>query len=241
MARLLQQETYSGEIVGRLDGGRFLVLCPATPGDQATRRAERIRRVLSTLYLAELGDWPLTGSFGVTQGIPGDTVTGILSRADKALYTATHGGRNQTSYISPEAHAEPLLRETDGKAGAFEYESQFQACTASEMIVYKLGGFVTEEDARLLEVTTERVRMRLGRRTLFSSWGKSEETQPVDVTLEFGAEAPLRDINGRKVKSNQILVTVKIVPVGRVRNRDLFLSRARGVVKELTTYFLAHV
>jgi diguanylate cyclase (GGDEF)-like protein len=240
-ARLLQQETYSGEIVGRHEGHRFLVLCPATAGEQAAKRAERIRRVLGALRLAELDDWALTGSFGVTQGIPGDTVTGVLSRVDKALYSATHGGRNQTSYISPEAQAEPLLREIEGKAGAFEYESQFQACTAAEMIVYKLGGFVNEKEARLLEVTTARVRMRLGRRTLFSSWGKSDESQPVDVTLEFGSEAAIRDINGRKVKSNQIQVNVKIVPVGRVKKRDVFLSRARRVLKELTTYFLAEV
>ncbi len=240
-ARLLQQETYSGETVGRHEGDRFLILCPATAGEQAARRAERVRRVLSTLCLAELDDWPLSGSFGVTQAVSGDTVTGILSRADKALYSATHGGRNQTSYLSPTAQAEPLLREIDGKAGAFEYESQFQACTAAEMIVYKLGGFVNEKEAHLLEVTTERVRMRLGRRTLFSSWGKTDDTQPVDVALEFGSETALRDINGRKVKSNQIQVTVKIVPVGRAKDRDVFLSRARRVLKELTTYFLAEV
>jgi len=238
-ARLLQQETYSGEIVGRHDGDQFLVLCPATAGEQASKRAERIRRVLTGLQLAELGDWPLTGSFGVTQGISGDTIDSLLSRTDKALYSATHRGRNLTYYYSPNVPSEPLLREIEGQTGSYVYETQFQACTASEMIVYKLGGFVNEKDARLLEVTTERVRMRLGRRTLFSRWGKSEETQPVDVELGFGSEAPLRDVNGRKVRSNQIQVTVKIVPVGRMKNRDIFLNRARQVLKELSTYFLA--
>ncbi len=240
-ARLLQQETYSGEVVGRQDGDQFLVLCPATAGEQAFKRAERIRRVLTGLSLTELGDWPLTGSFGVTQGIPGDTIDGLLSRADKALYSATHGGRNLTYYLSPTAQSEPLLREIEGKQGSFEYEAQFQACTAAEMIVYKLGGFVNEKDARLLEVTTERVRMRLGQRSLFSRWGKSQTSQPVDIVLGLGSEAPFRDVNGRKVKSNQIQVTVKIVPVGRVKNRELFLSRARQVLKELSTYFLAEV
>lgn len=240
-ARLLQQETYSGEVVSRQGDAQFLLLCPATSGDQAAKRAERIRIVLTRLRLAELENWPLTGSFGVTQGIPGDTIDSILSRADKALYAATHGGRNQTSYLSPTEHSEPLLREIEGKGGAFAFEAQFQACTAAEMIVYKLGGFVNEKDAQLLEVTSERVRMRLGRRRLFSSWGKSEDSQPVDIELAFGLEVPLRDVNGRKVKSNQIQVTVKIVPVGRVKSRDLFLNRARQVLKGLSTYFLAEV
>jgi hypothetical protein len=109
------------------------------------------------------------------------------------------------------------------------------------MIVYKLGGFVTEKDAELLEVTTDRVRMRLGRRTLFSRWGKTDETRPVDVELDFGTEVPLRDVNGRKVKSNQIQVSVRILPVGRVKSREVFLDRATQVLKNLSTYFLAEV
>jgi diguanylate cyclase (GGDEF)-like protein/PAS domain S-box-containing protein/putative nucleotidyltransferase with HDIG domain len=244
VARLLQQETYAGEIVGRHgSGGQFMVLCPATTGEQASRRAERIRAGFSRARLPELKDWNLTGSFGIIQAVPGDTVDSVPNRVDKALYSATHGGRDQTFYLAPNDHAEPLLREIEGagKSGAFEYEAQFLACTASEMIVYKLGGFVTEEDATLLEVTSERVRMRLGKRSFFSRWGKTADTQPVDVDLRFGSEVPLRDVNGRKVKSNQVQVAVKITAVGRVKNRDMFLARARQVLKGLSTYFLAEV
>ncbi len=240
-ARLLQQETYSGEVVGRHGGGEFMIVCPATIGEQASKRAERVRLVISRLRLPELDNWPLTASFGATQAIPSDTVESVLSRGDKALYTAVHGGRNQTFYLSPDEQTGPLLRESDdgAKGSAFELEAQFLACTAAEMIVYKLGGFVNEKDARLLEVKSDRVRMRLGRRTLFSRWGKSDESRPVDVELDLGSEVPLRDVNGRKVKSNQVQVTVKIVPVGRVKDRDIFLERARQVLKELSTYFLA--
>jgi diguanylate cyclase (GGDEF)-like protein/putative nucleotidyltransferase with HDIG domain/PAS domain S-box-containing protein len=242
-ARVLQQETYSGEIVGRQGGGQFMILCPVTSGEQAAKRAERIRIVLARVRPEELEDWPLTGSFGVTQAVPGDTVDNIPVRADKALYSATHGGRNQTFYLSPTEHSEPLLRECEhgGASGKFEYEAQFLACTAAEMIVYKLGGFVVEKDVELLEVTTDRVRMRLGRRSLFSRWGKTDETRPVDVELDFGREVPLRDVNGRKVKSNQIQVSVKILPVGRVKSREVFLERATQVLKGLSTYFLAEV
>jgi len=241
-ARLLQQETYSGEMVCRHAGGAFTIVCPATIGEQAAKRAERIRLVLSRLRLAELEDWPLTGSFGVTQATPQDSVESLLSRADKALYSATHAGRNQTYYLAPSDHVEPLLREPESaSSGTFLFEAQFLACTAAEMIVYKLGGFVIENDAELLDVATERVRMQIGRRTLFSKWGKTDDTRPVEVELDFGSEGALRDVNGRKVKSNQIQVTVKIQPVGRVRDREVFLERARAVLKGLSTYFLAEV
>lgn len=240
-ARLLSQETYSGEILGRHSGGQFLLLCPLTSGEQAAKRAERIRLTYRRLRMAELADWPLTASFGVTQGLSGDSVDGVVTRADKALYSATHAGPDQTYYLAPSENAEPLLREieTEGKGKGFEFDAQFLACTAAEMIVYKLGGFVNDMDAKLLEVTTERVRMRLGRRPLFSRWGKTDETRPVEVELDFGSEVTLRDVNGRKVKSNQVQVAVKIVAVGRAKSREIFLERAQQVLKELSTYFLA--
>ena len=242
-ARLLSQETYSGEIVGRYGGAQFIIVCPATAGEQAAKRAERIRLALGQLRLEELEDWPLTGSFGVTHAVSGDTIDGLISRADKALYLATHAGRNQCAYLSPHEHSEPLLRESEAgvKPEAFEFETQFLACVASELIVFKLGGFVNQVNARVLEVTPERVRMRLGRTGLLPGWGRSDERKPVEVELDFSSGAPIRAVNGRKVTSNQVQVLVKIVPVGRIRSRDVFLERARGVLKELTNYFLADV
>jgi len=241
VARMLQQETYSGELVSRHGGGRFMIVCPATTAEQANKRADRLRMELGRLGISELEGWPLTGSFGITQAVAGDGVDSVLCRADKALYSATRGGGDQTFFVSASEHPEPLLRESGPSGASFEFEAQFLACTAAEMIVYKLGGFVNEHDADLLEVTRERVRMRLGRCGLLSSWGKTNERRPVEVDLGLGSEAPLRDVNGRKVKSNQIRVTVKITPVGRVKDRDIFLERARYILKELSKYFLAEV
>jgi diguanylate cyclase (GGDEF)-like protein len=242
-ARLLQQETFSGEIVGRYGGSQFMIVCPATGGEQAARRAERIRLALSLMRIEEMKDWPLTGSFGVTQAASGDTVDALINRADQALYHATHGGRDRCAYLSPNEHAGPLLRESEAgiKPETLEYETQFLACLASELIVFKIGGFVNQADARVLEVTPERVRMRLGRTGLLSGWGRSNERKPVEVALDFGSGAPIRVINGRTVKSNQILVRVKIVPVGRIKSREVFLERARQVLKDLSTYFIAEL
>ena len=242
-ARLLQQETYAGEIVGRYGGAQFMIVCPATGGDQATKRAERIRLTLSLLRVEELEDWPLTASFGVTHAVSGDTLDGLLTRADKALYRATHAGRNQSAYLSPNEHPEPMLRESEAgiKPEVCELESQFMACVASELIVFKLSGFVNEVHARVLEVTPERVRMRIGRTGLLPGWGRSDDRKPVDVEVDFSSEAAIRSINGRKVKSNQVQVRVKVVPVGRIKSREVFLERAQTVLKELANYFLADV
>jgi diguanylate cyclase (GGDEF)-like protein/putative nucleotidyltransferase with HDIG domain/PAS domain S-box-containing protein len=240
-ARLLQQETYSGEIVGRYSGEQFMIVCPATGGEQALKRAERIRVSLSGLRLEQAQDWPLTGSFGVTNAVSGDTLEGVISRADKALYHATRAGRNQCAFLSPNEHNEPLLRESEAgiKPETLEFETQFLACVASDLIVFKLAAFMDEVNARVLEVSPERVRMRLGRRGLLPGWGRSDQRKPVDVELDLSSETPIRVVNGRKVRSNQVQVRVRVVPVGHARSREVFLERARGVLKELSNYFLA--
>ena len=46
LAKLLQQEMYSGEIVGRYGGEEFVILCPQTNLKQALSRAERLRSAL---------------------------------------------------------------------------------------------------------------------------------------------------------------------------------------------------
>src|SRR5262249_21013198 len=99
--------------------------------------------------------------------------------------------------------------------------------------------FVTEEDAALVEVTQQSIRMRLGRRGLFSSWGRTDNRRPVEVDLIIGKELPSREFHGRKVKANQVEVTVRIRPVGKVRSPAEFEARAKGVFKALCRYFVA--
>ncbi|MEZ6044342.1 MAG: diguanylate cyclase [Planctomycetaceae bacterium] len=46
LARLLETETYSGEIVGRYGGEEFVVLCPNTDLDMAVQKANRFRHAI---------------------------------------------------------------------------------------------------------------------------------------------------------------------------------------------------
>jgi diguanylate cyclase (GGDEF)-like protein/PAS domain S-box-containing protein/putative nucleotidyltransferase with HDIG domain len=244
IARLLQQETYSGEIVGRYGGEEFVILCPETDLDQAIKRAERIRIAIASLELAELQGGSLTASFGVTQAVPGDTELSVLKRADKALYAAKNGGRNQTCFLmaSDDIAAEAENEGIGNRApGTLEFEANFHACTASELVVYKLGGFVKEVDAKLIEITAERVRLSLGRTGFFKTWGKLDERKPIELELDLSTEVPPREVNGRLVKSNQVLVQVKMRPLGIPRSPEDFDARCRQILKQLSTYFLAEL
>lgn len=241
VARVLQQETYSGETVGRYGGEEFVILCPATTCEQAVKRAERLRLSISRINLDELHEHPLTASFGVAQFEPGDTAETVLRRADKGLYAAKNAGRNQTCVLTASEVIEPSLPEKSPESGSggLELEGSFLACTASTMIVYKLGAFVTEQDATLVQVSEALVRMRMGRRGFFSSWGRTDDRRPVEVDLIIGKELPAREFQGRKVKANQVEVTVRIRPAGKVREPAEFEARAKGVFKVLCRYFVA--
>ena len=81
---------------GRLGGEEFCVLLPDTDLAGAALVAERMRALIDAAPLRWLGqDWPLSASFGIAQGQPGDASgSTALARADAALYRAKGQGRN---------------------------------------------------------------------------------------------------------------------------------------------------
>jgi diguanylate cyclase (GGDEF)-like protein len=83
-------------IVGRLGGEEFGVVLPHRPGAEAEILAGRLRRGIEALRLRG-GRAPIrvTCSFGVSDWIEGDTVEGLIKRADIALYEAKATGRNR--------------------------------------------------------------------------------------------------------------------------------------------------
>jgi diguanylate cyclase (GGDEF)-like protein len=80
---------------GRLGGEEFVVVVPDTDLDGAHLLAERIRMLVPSIDLSRwLGVRRITVSIGVTASTAADTVSTMLRRADAALYTAKHAGRN---------------------------------------------------------------------------------------------------------------------------------------------------
>jgi len=240
VARLLQNETYSGELIGRYGGEEFVVLCPATNLEQAVARAERLRIALPRAEFVGLEDHRITASFGVTHVEAGDSVESILRRADKALYQAKDAGRNRTSSLTNDEwlSGTPADDDTpDDHSDPFTYNGTFMACVAADMIVYKLGGFVDDHNAKLLEVNAKRAIIRVGSRGLFRNWGKTDERQPIELVVAFGdEETSLPGI--RRSPSRQITVLVEIRPLGKIADADIFQSRARNVMTRLRSYFV---
>lgn len=94
-AAILREEICGAGDVGRWGGEEFLLLLPNTPADEAAAIAERIR---VTLEQTDFGaPRSVTASFGVTAAIPGEEIRQLFKRADEALYSAKHGGRNRVS------------------------------------------------------------------------------------------------------------------------------------------------
>ncbi len=81
------------ECFGRWGGEEFLLICPATSIEEATRLAERM------VTAVRCGEYPMnvrqTASAGVAAYQPGDTVEDLIIRCDRALYQAKQAGRDR--------------------------------------------------------------------------------------------------------------------------------------------------
>jgi diguanylate cyclase (GGDEF)-like protein/putative nucleotidyltransferase with HDIG domain/PAS domain S-box-containing protein len=111
LARLMQHEMYSGELVGRYGGEEFVILCPDSDIATAFNRAERLRNSVMRMMIPELKGRKLTVSQGVAQFVSGDTTESILQRADVALFQAKNRGRNwMTSQMSLRLRSRRVIR-----------------------------------------------------------------------------------------------------------------------------------
>ncbi|SEC78147.1 PAS domain S-box-containing protein/diguanylate cyclase (GGDEF) domain-containing protein [Pseudomonas frederiksbergensis] len=84
-----------GDLLARWGGDEFILILPNTPLANARALAERIRHGLACLV--PVGDFPITMSFGVVQRFDEEQQTGLLARADQALYRSKIAGKNVIS------------------------------------------------------------------------------------------------------------------------------------------------
>ncbi len=94
MASLLQDNIRRTDSLGRWGGEEFMVVCPHTEHKGAWSLAEKLRLKIMCADFGEVGR--ITGSFGVSQFVAGESEDSFLRRADDALYQAKNGGRNRT-------------------------------------------------------------------------------------------------------------------------------------------------
>ncbi|CAO4137827.1 GGDEF domain-containing response regulator [Methylorubrum aminovorans] len=92
VAGLLESEGISG----RLGGEEFAVVLPGQRLTEAEAIASRLRLKASDLRIrSPKGPVRLTCSFGISEWSEGETIDGLLKRADIALYEAKTTGRNR--------------------------------------------------------------------------------------------------------------------------------------------------
>jgi diguanylate cyclase (GGDEF)-like protein len=99
ISALMQQVIRTGDLAARYGGEEFIMLLPNANAEGAKIVAERLRKAIEgTAMQGPDGPFQVTASFGVacTEG-PGCGARGpaLIETADKALYDAKHGGRNQ--------------------------------------------------------------------------------------------------------------------------------------------------
>ncbi|MBS3804469.1 MAG: diguanylate cyclase [Oleiphilaceae bacterium] len=96
-ARLCNETLRIHDLSARVGGEEFAFLLPETGLEGGRVLAERLRQGLETMPVT-VGDQsiPVTVSIGVMETVPEDNdVSGMLAKADKALYEAKHKGRNR--------------------------------------------------------------------------------------------------------------------------------------------------
>jgi diguanylate cyclase (GGDEF)-like protein/PAS domain S-box-containing protein len=104
MSRATEGLLRGTDILGRWGGEEFVILMPETPLGGAAILAERLREQLAQLAVdTPAGTLHFTISAGVAaRSEPDAGITDILQRADSALYTAKHHGRNRIQVLAAE-------------------------------------------------------------------------------------------------------------------------------------------
>jgi diguanylate cyclase (GGDEF)-like protein len=95
---MLMASSRSTDVLGRIGGEEFMIICPKTTSETAKTAAERMRlAVTNHTMVVDGARYQITASFGVADRSPAmDHPPELLRAADEALYAAKQAGRNRT-------------------------------------------------------------------------------------------------------------------------------------------------
>ena len=99
-ARHLQRTVRETDIVARYGGEEFAVICPETNLDEATKLAERIRRMfVRHVRPPEYPHLTIRASLGVacSEDVRVHAVTDLITLCDQSLYCSKHRGRDRVT------------------------------------------------------------------------------------------------------------------------------------------------
>ena len=94
LGKILKENTYPLDYVGRYGGDEFIILMPETSYSTAIKVAEKLRKIIDSCHW-DIGEKRIsvTVSIGIAS-IDSEDSNELISRADKALYMAKEKGRN---------------------------------------------------------------------------------------------------------------------------------------------------
>ena len=243
VARLLQHETYSGELVGRYGGEEFVVICPETDLDAGVRRAERLRMVLRSTEVGGIPDLKVTASFGVAEVEPGDSVESIFRRADKGVYLSKENGRDQTTWLTTkqlmnsEEVEDSDLGSSNPELHPFVYEEKFRTFLATNLFACKLEGLVRENNGKLLIVEEDHIKIQFGKVGFLSKWGNTAERKPVEFEIHIYDPSKDRSAMKKAGVKYKVELRISIKPLGKPSTVENFQTRAAGIMKTFKSYF----
>jgi len=101
VAEILRRSVRVFDICARFGGDEFVIVMPGSAPAGAARIAERIREHIAAYTPGDrrLTHLSLTASIGLAMSFPESTAADVLDRADRALYTAKHQGKNRVSTL----------------------------------------------------------------------------------------------------------------------------------------------
>jgi two-component system, cell cycle response regulator len=101
-AEILKTNTRKSNLCGRLGGEEFVVVITHVEKENVAVAIERIRKQFADLKFTVAGrTFGATASFGVAgiRATPSPDFSDLLTRADAALYSAKHQGRNRVEFL----------------------------------------------------------------------------------------------------------------------------------------------
>ena len=94
VAAAIRASLRAGDLVGRVGGEEFAILCSTDGEHTAEIMTERLRQRVADIVLDEVPELRVTASFGIAQILPSYTAADALDAADQPLYRAKREGRN---------------------------------------------------------------------------------------------------------------------------------------------------
>jgi diguanylate cyclase len=126
VAKTMHEGIKGKDFAARYGGEEFVILLPQTPLKAALTVADALRRAVASKDVVNRSTGESLGritlSVGAAEYFGGEDLEGLIERADSALYTAKHNGRNQIAAAPTPSQVKKMAAE-QAEAGSASTQS----------------------------------------------------------------------------------------------------------------------